>query len=188
MYHNCISKNVTLFLFTFLFIGAGQLINQPSTVSQLKNLHLQTRNLRVECSNLKKLVKSQAQLASDTIASASKSLEASLGFLNCPSSNTFEHSLRLERLKLTNQQEAYRADVLNLEKDLNNLEASVEELRSNVINRRCKVAMSDVENMAQILTRASNTIGELKNKYPKIQNSLKTVMKAEMEIVVKEEK
>ena len=163
-------------------------MNQMPNVNQLQNLHRQAINLKVECSNLKKLVKSQAQMTSEIIKSASKSLEESLGFLNCPTSNSFEHSLRLERLKLTNQQESYRADVLNLEKDLNNLEASVEELRSNVINRRCKVAMSEVENMAQILTRASNTIGELKSKYPKIQNSLKSVMKAEMDLVVKEEK
>lgn len=75
-----------------------------------------------------------------------------------------------------------------LEKDLTNLETSVEELRSDVINRRCKVNMSDVENMAHILSRSSKIVADLKLRYPHLQNSLKTVMQQEMEIVVREEK
>lgn len=42
------------------------------------------------------------------------------------------------------------------------LETHVEELRSNVINRKCRVNMSDVEGMALILSRASKTVADLK--------------------------
>lgn len=42
------------------------------------------------------------------------------------------------------------------------LESSVEELRSNVINRRCRVNMTEVENMALILSKASKMVADLK--------------------------
>lgn len=42
------------------------------------------------------------------------------------------------------------------------LEGSVEELRSNVINRRIRVNMSDVEGMALVLSKASKTVADLK--------------------------
>ncbi|GBL63770.1 hypothetical protein AVEN_226115-1, partial [Araneus ventricosus] len=68
------------------------------------------------------------------------------------------------------------------------LETHVEELRSNVINRKCRVNMCDVEGMALVLSRASKTVADLKARFPNLQDSLKSVMAAEMEVVVREEK
>lgn len=49
------------------------------------------------------------------------------------------------------------------------LETQVEELRSNVINRRCRVNMSNVESMALVLSKASRTVADLKNRFPALQ-------------------
>ncbi|CAN7939323.1 unnamed protein product, partial [Ixodes hexagonus] len=104
-----------------------------------------------------------------------------------------------ERLRVSREEDLYRQDVTRLEKDLSDLESQVEELRGNVINRRCRVNMSNVESMALVLSRASKTVADLKGKwshfdctlyarFPNLQDSLKTVMGAEMEVVVREEK
>lgn len=44
--------------------------------------------------------------------------------------------------------------MIRLETDLGNLESSVEGLRTEVINRRSRVNMSSVEDMALVLSRA----------------------------------
>ena len=52
--------------------------------------------------------------------------------------------------------------------DFSELETQVEELRSNVINRRCRVNMSNVESMALVLSKASKTVADLKNRFPSL--------------------
>ena len=47
------------------------------------------------------------------------------------------------------------------------LEGAVEELRSDVISRQCRVNMSDVEAMALMLSNITKAFGELKGEYLK---------------------
>lgn len=56
--------------------------------------------------------------------------------------------------RLSREEEIYKQEVVRLEKDLADLEGSVEVLRGEVINRRTRVNMSAVEDMALILSRA----------------------------------
>ncbi|GIY10729.1 coiled-coil domain-containing protein AGAP005037 [Caerostris extrusa] len=58
----------------------------------------------------------------------------------------------------------------------------------SVINRKCRVNLGDVEGMALVLSRASKAVAELKARFPALQESLKTIMAVEMEVVVREEK
>lgn len=67
-----------------------------------------------------------------------------------------------ERVRLTREEDLYKQEMLRLEKDLSELESTVEELRGNVINRKTRVNMSDVENMALILSKSSKTVADLK--------------------------
>lgn len=55
---------------------------------------------------------------------------------------------------LTREEEIYKQEVIRLEKDLSDLESSVEGLRGEVINRRSRVNMTAVEDMALVLSRA----------------------------------
>lgn len=56
--------------------------------------------------------------------------------------------------RLSREEEIYKQEVVRLEKDLADLEGSVEVLRGEVINRRTRVNMSAVEDMALVLSRA----------------------------------
>lgn len=56
--------------------------------------------------------------------------------------------------RLSREEEIYKQEVMRLEKDLADLEGSVEVLRGEVINRRTRVNMAAVEDMALVLSRA----------------------------------
>lgn len=75
-----------------------------------------------------------------------------------------------ERIRLTREEDVYKQEMLRLEKDLSDLESTVEELRGNVINRKTRVNMSDVENMALILSKSSKTVADLKLRLVNIGN------------------
>jgi hypothetical protein len=155
-------------------------------VHQLRSLRSKTRGLRDEFTSLRKMAIMQSNSTRDVMRETCDTIRTSLSFLD--SNDPMEQKLRLDRLRLSRDEESYRHDVRKLEKDLTNLETQVEELRSNVITRRCKVNMTDVESMAHTLSRASKVVADLKLRYPHLQDTLKTVMQQEMEIVVREEK
>lgn len=56
--------------------------------------------------------------------------------------------------RISREEEIYKQEVIRLEKDLADLEGSVEVLRGEVINRRTRVNMAAVEDMALVLSRA----------------------------------
>ncbi|RWS13455.1 coiled-coil domain-containing protein CG32809-like isoform X14 [Dinothrombium tinctorium] len=164
----------------------GSLHLSAEMFNQLRQLRKKTKDLRLEVRNLRRMAQSQATIARDTLKESCLKIKASLAFMNI--ADPVERQMRFERLKLCRDEESYRCDVNRLEKDLNELESQVEELRSNVINRRCRVNMSDVESMALVLSRASKTVADLKARYPHLQETLKAIMTQEMECIVREEK
>lgn len=165
-------------------LGALNLTHEMFT--QLRQLRSKTKDLRLECRSLRRLAHNQSQTARETLRDTCSKIKTSLSFLN--TNDAIEKRLRMDRLRLSRDEDCYRVDVHRLDKDLNDLESQVEELRSNVINRRCRVNMTDVEGMALVLSRASKTVADLKVRYPHLQDSLRNVMKQEMEVVVREEK
>lgn len=158
----------------------------PEMFNQLRQLKSKTKDLKTECANLRRMAKNQSQATRDTLRETCSKIKGSIAFLN--SNDPIEKKLRMDRLRLSRDEDSYRSDVMRLEKDLSDLESRVEELRSNVINRMCRVNMIDVEEMAFVLSRASKAVFELKLRYPHLQDTLKTVMQQEMEVVVREEK
>ncbi|CAM1326718.1 SRCIN1 (predicted) [Pycnogonum litorale] len=151
--------------------------------SQLKQLRRKSKELKNEAKNLKKITQAQAVNVRETIKDTSQKIKTILS-----SSQIADEKLYSDRIKVSREEELYRQDVSKLEKDLAELEGSVEELRSNVINRRIRVNMCDVEGMALILSKASKTVADLKARFPSLQDNLKVVIAAEMEVVVREEK
>ncbi|KMQ88419.1 coiled-coil domain-containing protein [Lasius niger] len=93
-----------------------------------------------------------------------------------------------EKIRLSREEDLYKQEMIRLEKDLTELESTVEELRGNVINRKTRVNMSDVENMALILSKSSKTVADLKVRFPSLQEGMKGLLSSEMEKVVREEK
>ncbi|XP_075742597.1 coiled-coil domain-containing protein AGAP005037 [Rhipicephalus microplus] len=151
--------------------------------SQLQLLRKQTKDLRLEVRNLRRMTQTQAVTAREMIRETCLKIKVMLAAVQVG-----EDQVCTERLRVSREEDLYRQDVTRLEKDLSDLESQVEELRGNVINRRCRVNMSNVESMALVLSRASKTVADLKARFPNLQESLKSVMGAEMEVVVREEK
>lgn len=137
----------------------------------------------MEVRNLRRMTQTQAVTAREMIRETCLKIKVMLAAVQVG-----EDQVCAERLRVSREEDLYRQDVTRLEKDLSDLESQVEELRGNVINRRCRVNMSNVESMALVLSRASKTVADLKARFPNLQESLKSVMGAEMEVVVREEK
>ncbi|CAN8021659.1 unnamed protein product [Ixodes persulcatus] len=179
----------------------------PEVCSQLQHLRKQTKDLRLEVRNLRRMTQAQTVTAREMIREVCLKIKIARAGMRSGKKPKPRNASKLsisvqvgddqvcaERLRVSREEDLYRQDVTRLEKDLSDLESQVEELRGNVINRRCRVNMSNVESMALVLSRASKTVADLKgqsfkySRFPNLQDSLKTVMGAEMEVVVREEK
>ncbi|KAA0197616.1 hypothetical protein HAZT_HAZT007849 [Hyalella azteca] len=63
------------------------------------------------------------------------------------------------------ERQAYEHAYGGLHRDLCDLEVRVEELRNDVINRRLRVSMADVETMALVLSRSSITCRHMRGNF-----------------------
>lgn len=154
------------------------------SINQLRLIRSKARDLRSEVRQLKRITIQQINNAKETMKENYNRIQLTLTYLT----KFTDSPIRLERIKISANCDAYNEDALRLDKDLIELEAQVEALRSNVINRRCRVNMSNVESMALILSRASKTVADLKARYPLLAQNLKTIMSKELHEIEKEEK
>ncbi|KOB69667.1 putative actin [Operophtera brumata] len=101
----------------------------------------------------------------------------------------FFHQLRLLQKQsrdlrielLTREEEIYRQDMLLLENDLYELEATVERLRGQAANRETRVNMADIERIAMVLSKSSKTVADWKVKFPVLQQTMKAKLASEMD-------
>ncbi|KAG7212702.1 hypothetical protein KM043_012976 [Ampulex compressa] len=170
-------------------LGAGQYVYRdlaltPEMYNQLRGLQKKAKDLRQEVRNLRRMSQAQAHTVRETIRDTFITIRAMLlsgGDAAWTAGDT-------EKIRLSREEDLYKQEMLRLEKDLIELESTVEELRGNVINRKTRVNMSDVENMALILSKSSKTVADLKVRFPSLQEGLKGLLSSEMEKVVREEK
>ncbi|XP_022239350.1 coiled-coil domain-containing protein CG32809-like [Limulus polyphemus] len=155
----------------------------PELCSRLRYLRRQTRDLQAEVRSLRRMAQNQAISARDNVRDTCLKIKEMLAI-----AQTSGDHMMIERSRITHEEDIYREDVVQVEKDLSDLESQVEELRGNVINKRCRVNMSSVENMAILLSRTSKTVADLKDRFPGLQERIKAIMSSEMEIVMNEEK
>ncbi|KAG8222310.1 hypothetical protein J437_LFUL001852 [Ladona fulva] len=159
----------------------------PEMYNQLRILQRKAKDLRQEVRNLRRMSQAQAHSVRETIRDTFIKIRAML----LTGGETWLHQQQLidaDRLRTSREEELYKQEMLRLEKDLTELESTVEELRGNVINRKTRVNMSDVENMALILSKSSKTVADLKVRFPSLQDGMKSILSSEMEKVVREEK
>ncbi|XP_036228471.2 coiled-coil domain-containing protein CG32809 isoform X2 [Bactrocera oleae] len=158
----------------------------PEVYNHLRGLQKKAKDLRMEVRTLRRLSQAQAVAVREDIKGTFMRIRATL----LASSGTFwgSHQGDQDATRISREEELYKQEVIRLEKDLSDLEASVETLRGEVINRRTRVNMTAVEDMALVLSRASKTVAELKMKFPGLSNGLRCMLSSEMERVVREEK
>ncbi|KAL1116629.1 hypothetical protein AAG570_005101 [Ranatra chinensis] len=153
--------------------------------NQLRGLQKKAKDLRQEVRNLRRMSQTQAHSVRETIRDTFLKIRA---MLIAGGEGVWSAGGDEARLRVCREGDLYRQQMLRLESDLTELEGTVEELRGNVINRKTRVNMSDVENMALVLSKSSKTVAELKLKFPSLQESIKSLISQEMEKVVSEEK
>ncbi|MPC37225.1 Coiled-coil domain-containing protein [Portunus trituberculatus] len=173
----------------------------PEVYNQLRVLQKKAKELRTDVRNLRKTSQANAltmkELLRDTFTKITSVLQSN-------EESLLQGTSDAERARIQREEASYRQDMNKLDKDLwyvgtsgyvsvfsvccSDLELKVEELRNNVINRRLRVNMSDVENMALILSRSSKTVADLKAKFPILQDGLKDLISAEMERAICNEK
>ncbi|XP_063394266.1 coiled-coil domain-containing protein AGAP005037 isoform X2 [Cydia fagiglandana] len=150
----------------------------PDFFNDMRVLQKQSRDLRIETRNLRRSTLSHAiqmrQLMADTIVK--------IGAL---AASFYE---RDPESQLTREEEIYRQDMLLLENDLYELEATVERLRGQAANRETRVNMADIERIAMVLSKSSKTVADWKLKFPILQDTMKVKLASEMEKVVRKEK
>uniref|UniRef100_F6RBF6 Actin interacting protein 3-like C-terminal domain-containing protein n=1 Tax=Ciona intestinalis TaxID=7719 RepID=F6RBF6_CIOIN len=71
---------------------------------------------------------------------------------------------------------------------LSEVEAAVEELRNEVVERRCRVNAREVEALVLQLSQAGRTVAKLKGSYPALCEEIRTVGAGETEVIYAEEK
>ncbi|KAK9729041.1 Actin interacting protein 3 [Popillia japonica] len=157
----------------------------PEMYNQLRGLQKKAKDLRAEVRNLRRMSQAQAHSVRETIRDTFIKIRA---MLLAGGEQVWQAGMDQERVRLSREEDLYKQEMLRLEKDLSELESTVEELRGNVINRKTRVNMSDVENMALILSKSSKTVADLKLRFPSLQDSMKSFLSSEMEKVVREEK
>lgn len=122
----------------------------PEVYNHLRGLQKKAKDLRIEVRTLRRLSQAQAIAVREDIKDAYMRIRATL-MANC---GIFNGQGDHDKMRLTREEELYKQEVIRLENDLGDLESSVEVLRGEVINRRTRVNMAAVEDMALILSRA----------------------------------
>lgn len=122
----------------------------PEVYNHLRGLQKKAKDLRIEVRTLRRLSQAQAIAVREDIKDAFMGIRATL----LANSGVFWGQCDQENTRLTREEELYKQEVMRLENDLGDLESSVEGLRGEVINRRTRVNMAAVEDMALILSRA----------------------------------
>ncbi|XP_037931670.1 coiled-coil domain-containing protein CG32809-like [Teleopsis dalmanni] len=157
----------------------------PEVYNHLRGLQKKAKDLRMEVRTLRRLSQAQAVAVREDIKGAFMRIRATL---LASSGSNWGHPGDQDTTRISREEELYKQEVIRLEKDLSDLETSVESLRGEVINRRTRVNMTAVEDMALVLSRASKTVAELKMRFPALSNGLRCIISNEMEKVVREEK
>ncbi|XP_053373818.1 SRC kinase signaling inhibitor 1-like isoform X4 [Mercenaria mercenaria] len=160
----------------------------PTLSQDMKNNILSIKHqadaLRSDLRSLRRLQQINKESILETVDDAWRKIREALS--SVPGA---EHLLiRQQRNEVDVMYKIYLEDKAQAEKELGDLEHAVEELRSDVLSRQCRVQMCDVEGMALVLSHVTKQLGDLKARFPKLQERLKFVMAAEMEVIVREEK
>ncbi|XP_053595110.1 coiled-coil domain-containing protein AGAP005037 isoform X2 [Microplitis demolitor] len=156
----------------------------PEMYNQLRGLQKKAKDLRHEVRNLRRMSQAQAHTVRETI----KDTFITIRTMILSGEDATWATGDTENIKLKREEDLYKQEMVRLENDLTELESTVEDLRGNVINRKTRVNMCDVENMALILSKSSKTVADLKTRFPSLQENLKGLLSSEMEKIVHEEK
>merc|ERR1719410_1446071 len=143
---------------------------EPELYNQLRGLQKSARELRQEVRILRRLSQLQSMAMKDLVNDTYLKLrEAVIVFAT---ENKYGSKTDFEKIKITEDEDLFCSGVSDLLRDLTDLEVNVEDIRSSVINKKNKISIQDVENLAMMLSRSSKKVTELQKKLPTMQQKL----------------
>nr|XP_039261678.1 uncharacterized protein LOC120337846 isoform X2 [Styela clava] len=165
--------------------------SSDSDSTSLKDVRKQMLQLRATASELKKQLddikrqqRTNFERMNDMIVTRSRELTS----LIATTAGSEHAPVRARRLALDRERSTYGDNASLTERQLTEVEGAVEELRNEVVERRCRVNMREVEALALQLSQAGRTIANLKSSFPSICDEMRTVGTAETEVIIQEEK
>merc|ERR550532_2391662 len=143
---------------------------EPELYNQLRGLQKSARELRQEVRILRRLSQLQSMAMKDLVNDTYLKLrEAVIVFAT---ENKYGNKNDFEKIKITEDEDIFCSGVTDLLTDLKDLEVNVEDIRGGVINKKNKISIQDVENLAMMLSRFSKKVTELQKKLPAMQQKL----------------
>merc|ERR1719427_1067737 len=145
---------------------------------QLKQVNTVAKVLRTECENLKE----QQQT---TMVEMNRLIEANQRAICDVIKRKFGsyRPLRRRRLNLDCGRHEYGIRAANSENKLSEIEAAVEEMRHDVVERKCRVSSKEVETLVRQLSQAGRCIASMKYGFPNLSNEIKSVAMSESEVI-----
>ncbi|XP_077302533.1 uncharacterized protein LOC143922964 isoform X3 [Arctopsyche grandis] len=161
--------------------GGHQMLMMQSMdyYTQLKILRKKCDEFRMDMRNLRRMSLAQTHTMREMICDT---------FAKFRTATSYGGDFSFYEDSLARDEEIYKQEMLKLELDLSDLESTVEQLRGNVINRKTRVNMLDVEKMALVLSKSSKTVADLKVRFPMLHEGIKNMLSNQMEKVVRQEK
>ncbi|XP_078703736.1 SRC kinase signaling inhibitor 1-like isoform X21 [Branchiostoma floridae x Branchiostoma belcheri] len=163
---------------------ASSPVPDEQVAEKARRLHHTTKGLREQLNQLRIIHRHNTQEMNDTFEKVKREIQVRLS--RSPSGSM--HPVRTQRSRVDLEMHNYRKRAEIVEKKLSELERWVEEVRTDVVNKRCRVSVGDVEAMLKALSRSEKDWRELQDTWPGLNEELKAVLSAEMEVVVQEER
>jgi len=152
---------------------------EPELFNQLRGLQKSARELRQEVRVLRRLSQLQSMAMKDLVNDTYLKLrEAVIVFA---AENKYGGQSDFEKIKVSEDEDLFCQGLSELLRELKELEVNVEDIRSGVINKKNKISIQDVENLALMLSRSSKRVTELQRKLPVIQQKLTTIKHSDEE-------
>ncbi|CAM2716065.1 unnamed protein product [Rotaria socialis] len=143
--------------------------NGKSLRQQLYELKVKTHALRNDLVSIRRMQQSLQENFKVQLEDANKKIE--------------DYILRLYRIETRSEQcrtvenelDLYMINSTKIDRDLEDLEASVEELQNDVKSKQCYVTMNDVESFALVLSTISRSLVDLKASFPVLREKISSL-------------
>ncbi|XP_062517703.1 coiled-coil domain-containing protein CG32809-like isoform X2 [Corticium candelabrum] len=93
-----------------------------------------------------------------------------------------------KRAQLIEDEDAFQRESNNVVQEIQDLDTLVEDIRVDVVDRRCKVDMTELNNLSKPLQLVARNLLDVKKKFQCLSDNLKPVMASELQVIVDEEK
>ena len=140
----------------------------------LKRLHRSARELKQEVRVLRRLTQLQSMAMKDLVQDTYIKLREACISFSTTNSVVSVTPVDPELYKLVHNEEDFVQELNELVTSICQLEGKVEETRSGVINKKNKISLEAVENMAFTLSKCSKTVTLLKQAFPTLEANIKS--------------